>query len=110
MKRNIPVVIICICSLNLFGMHAYAQKIARADALEQAFLHPPTEAKPWIYWYWMQDAVSKEGIVADLHSMKAEGIAGAYLMPIKGPANPPFINPPVVQLTKPWWAMVKFAM
>ncbi|HYJ38619.1 MAG TPA: glycosyl hydrolase, partial [Chitinophagaceae bacterium] len=37
------------------------------------------------------------------------GIGGAYLMPIKGPANPPLMNPPVVQLSPEWWDMIKHA-
>ncbi|XHR92855.1 glycosyl hydrolase [Mucilaginibacter sp. UC70_90] len=42
--------------------------------------------------------------------MKQAGIAGAYLMPIKGPANPPFITPSIKQLSPEWWAMVKYTM
>ena len=110
MKRSIKALVVFICCFNFFGLNVYAQKMPVVKGLEQAFLHPPEAAKPWIYWYWMQDAISKEGITADLQSMKDEGIGGAYLMPIKGPANPPFIDPPVVQLTKRWWDMVKFAM
>src|SRR6202012_2877729 len=78
--------------------------------IKQAFLRPPEAAKPWIFWYWMQASVTREGIKADLEAMKYEGIGGAYLMPIKGPANPPYLNPPVNQLTPEWWAMVKYAM
>jgi hypothetical protein len=109
MKNKSLVLLICLCSLNLVALSGFAQTNDR-DKLMQAFLHPPEDAKPWIYWYWMQDAVTKEGITADLRSMKQEGIEGAYLMPIKGPANPPYINPPVVQLSPAFWAMVKFAM
>ena len=58
----------------------------------------------------MQAAVSRAGITADLEAMKQNGIGGAYLMSIKGATNPPLINPPIVQLTPEWWAMVKFAM
>lgn len=66
--------------------------------------------KPWVFWYWMQGGVSKKGITADLEAMKQNGIAGAYLMPIKGPANPPVFTPAVNQLTPEFWDMVKFAM
>ena len=83
--------------------------IAKTD-LEQLFKHPPQSAKPWVFWYWMQAAVTKAGITADLEAMKQAGIGGAYLMPIKGAANPAWITPPVEQLTPEWWAMVKFAM
>jgi hypothetical protein len=77
--------------------------------LEKAFESPPPSASPWVFWYWMQASVSKEGITADLQAMKEVGIAGAYLMPIKGPATPPLINPPVTQLSPQWWEMVKHA-
>ncbi|EHQ30790.1 glycosyl hydrolase [Mucilaginibacter paludis] len=78
--------------------------------LRQAFLHPSDEAKPWVFWYWIQGNVSREGITADLEAMKEAGIGGAYLMSIKGPVTPPLMNPPVVQLTPQWWQMVHFAM
>ncbi|PWK27572.1 F5/8 type C domain-containing protein [Arcicella aurantiaca] len=67
-------------------------------------------AKPWVFWYWMQGGVSKAGITADLEAMKAQGIGGAYLMPIKGVSNPPIYSPAVNQLTPEWWEMVKFSM
>lgn len=41
--------------------------------------------------------------------MKEAGIGGAYLMPIKGPADPPLMDSVVVQLTPQWWAMVNHA-
>nr|WP_121271931.1 glycosyl hydrolase [Pedobacter schmidteae] len=66
--------------------------------------------KPWVLWHWIQGAVSKPGITADLEAMKSAGIGGAYLLSIKGAANPPIFNPPVIQLTPQWWDMVSFAM
>jgi hypothetical protein len=80
------------------------------SSLDSSFLHPPAAAKPWVFWYWMQAAVSKAGIRADLEAMKAAGIGGAYLMPIKGAANPPLIDPPVEQGSPAWWEMVRWAM
>ncbi|MDA3879142.1 MAG: glycosyl hydrolase [Prolixibacteraceae bacterium] len=75
----------------------------------EVFQLPPESAKPWVFWYWMRAAVSDEGITADLEAMKEAGIAGAYLMPIKGADNPPVIDNPMVQLTPEWWEMVKHA-
>lgn len=68
-------------------------------------------AKPWVFWYWIQAGVSKEGITADLEAMKSNGIAGAYLMTIKGEnsSNPPLYQPASNQLSSRWWEMVKFA-
>jgi hypothetical protein len=90
----------------------HAQKTAdkNSDVLLQRFLHPPQQAKPWVFWYWMQASVSEAGIRADLAAMKEAGIGGAYLMPIKGAATPPLLSPPVEQLSPAWWKMVRFAM
>lgn len=86
---------------------------AQSKHLEQLFplnQQQKQQAKPWVFWYWMQGAVSKAGITADLEAMKEVGIGGAYLMPIKGPTNPPAFQPSVNQLTPEWWDMVKFSM
>jgi hypothetical protein len=98
-------IIVCVWACMLA-----APVVAQQHNLEQDFHHPPAAAKPWVFWYWMQASVSKAGITADLEAMKQAGIGGAYLMPIKGVANPPLMQPPVVQLTPEWWAMVRFAM
>jgi hypothetical protein len=58
----------------------------------------------------MHASISKEGITADLEAMKSAGIGGAYLVTIKGPADPPLLAPPIQQLSPEWWAMVKHAL
>jgi len=96
--------------LLLISFTGIAQQKKAVDPIKQAFLHPPESAKPWVFWYWLHGAVSREGITADLEAMKEVGIGGAYLMPIKDTsASIPF-QPAVRQLTPAWWDMVKFAM
>jgi len=87
-----------------------AKTVAEPLGLEQGFKHPPAEAKPWVFWYWMNAAVSKEGVRADLVAMKQAGIGGAYLMPINDTTSPPLYKPVVRQLTPVWWSMVAYAM
>ncbi|WP_345953437.1 glycosyl hydrolase [Mucilaginibacter sp. PAMB04168] len=113
MKKLILYILLCIVCLGSSVNHARAQvrgKVLAQTDLERLFKNPPQSAKPWVFWYWMQAAVTKAGITADLEAMKQAGMGGAYLMPIKGVANPAWITPPVEQLTPEWWAMVKFAM
>ncbi|QES88595.1 glycosyl hydrolase [Rhizosphaericola mali] len=93
-----------------FALNAIGQKIVPMDALEKDFKNPTKQAGPWVFWYWMQAAVSKEGIAADIKAMKAANIAGAYLMTIKGEANPSLYNPSAPQLSPKWWELVKYAM
>lgn len=58
-----------------------------ADDWRGAWDNPREEHRPWTFWYWMYGCVSDEGIRADLQAMKDAGIAGFYLMPIKGVAD-----------------------
>jgi hypothetical protein len=80
-----------------------------AQTIEPFSAAAKQSARPWVFWYWMQASVSKEGIRADLEAMKAAGIGGAYLMPIKGAANPPLFTPAVEQLSPAWWDMMRYA-
>ncbi len=99
---------ICLLLISLSG---YSQQVKKpVDIIEQAFHHPPESAKPWVFWYWMHGAISKEGITADLEAMKEVGIGGAYLMTIKDTSSVIPFQPNVIQLTPEWWAMIKFAM
>src|SRR5436190_23342023 len=74
---------------------------------EKNFANPPASARPWVFWYWMNAAVSKKGITADLEAMKQVGIAGAYLMLIKDSTSSPQFLPAARQLTPEWCSMVK---
>src|SRR5690242_17555402 len=97
--------------LLLFAFASNAQIKDPGFALaEKNFANPPASARPWVFWYWMNAAVSKKAITADLEAMKQVGIAGAYLMSIKDTTSPPQVLPTARQLTPEWWSMVKFAM
>ncbi|GAB3010477.1 glycosyl hydrolase [Niabella terrae] len=77
---------------------------------EVVFANPPDAAKPWVLWYWMHGAVSREGITADLEGLHKNGIGGVYLACIYDTvASIPFANP-ARQLSSQWWAMIHHAM
>ena len=79
-----------------------------AQPLEQRWQTPTVESRPLVFWYWMQGAISKAGITADLEAMHEAGIAGACLTPVKGVPEKPFIEPAIEQLSPEWWDMVNF--
>src|SRR5689334_18947746 len=83
---------------------------AQISQLENNFRNPPASAHPWVFWYWMNGAISKQGITADLEAMKRVGIAGAYLMPIKDTSAAIPFQPTARQLTPEWFRLVKHAM
>ena len=52
---------------------------AEPDALERGFARPPDSARPWVYWFWLDGNITREGITADLEAMKRAGIGGAQI-------------------------------
>ena len=42
------------------------------------FENPPREARPYVWWHWINGNTSKEGIRKDLEWMDAIGISGFH--------------------------------
>ena len=99
--------------INLFlliGLIACtAENQSTESNLEKAFLSSDNSAKPWVYWYWMNGNVTKEGITADIEAMKEIGIGGALLMTIGGPRERPGLDSIFNQLSPGWWKLVEHA-
>ena len=80
----------------LFPLLGLALTGAAADPLEQGFDKPPPEARPWVYWFWLNGNISSNGITADLQAMQRVGIGGVLIMEVDqgvpvGPAD--FMGP-----------------
>ncbi|MBO2010178.1 glycosyl hydrolase [Hymenobacter negativus] len=110
MKTRLLPKTLLLLALPTLGLLPAPVCAQQAPDLESVFKNPPEAARPWVFWYWMNGAVTPAGITADLEAMKEAGIGGAYLMPIKDVENPPAISPPARQLSPQWWAMVKHSM
>ena len=63
---------------------------AAPDALARSFTTPPASARPWVYWFWLNGNITKQGITADLEAMKRVGIGGVLIMEVDqgAPAGP----------------------
>jgi len=57
---------------------------ARAADLEAGFRNPPAAVKPWVFWFWINGNISREGITKDLEAMKRVGINGVLWMEVAG--------------------------
>lgn len=44
------------------------------------FINPPQQAKPWVYWMWINGNISKESVTKDLEAMQRVGIGGALAL------------------------------
>lgn len=84
---------------------------ASEDDLARAFRDPPAEAKPGVFWYWMNGAVTREGITADLTAMATAGFGRAILFTIglgRGPDATGLKS--YASLTPEWWDIFGFAI
>jgi hypothetical protein len=50
--------------------------------LEQEFVTPPDNARPGVYWYFMDGNLSREGMTKDLESMKAAGMGHVLFLEV----------------------------
>jgi hypothetical protein len=71
---------------------------APADELSRGFQNPPDTARPWVWWFWLNNNVSKESLTRDLEQLKAKGIGGVTvysLAALRGPvpSGPAFMSP-----------------
>jgi len=91
----------------LLSLAPLASAIAAAETLESGFANTPAATKPWCYYYWISDNISKEGITKDLEAMKRIGIGEALI------GNIFLDNQPagrIKVLSEEWWQIVEHAI
>ncbi len=100
MKRFVTVFAVGVLAATLVSR-------AGATSLEAGFAAPPAQTKPWCYWYWTSDNLSREGITKDLEAMARVGIGEALIGNIfldDVPAGK------VKVLSEEWWGIVEHAI
>ncbi|HYE57000.1 MAG TPA: glycosyl hydrolase, partial [Rhodothermales bacterium] len=94
------------------GLRAWAEDaglphVRTLDDLERGFTAPPASTRPWVYWYWLSDNVSRQGITRDLEAMARVGIGEALIGSIFLDDEP---GGNVKALTEPWWELLVHAV
>lgn len=69
--------------------------------LEQEFLNPPDEAKPRVWWHWMNGNITQDGIRKDLEWMHRTGIGGFQNFDA-GLTTPQIVEKRLVFMTPEW--------
>jgi len=77
------------------------------SSLEAGFVNPPASIQTSVYWYWMSDNISKQGVIKDLHAMKSVGINRAFIGNI-GYESTPYGK--VKLFTEEWWDIMHTAL
>jgi hypothetical protein len=94
--------------LVLSALCALAGIVPAADNLAKDFLAPPASARPWVYWFWINGNISKEGITADLEAMKRIGVGGVLWMEVSGMVWAP--DGPVTPASPQWHDCMQWAL
>lgn len=101
-------IILLICFWAIFSVKAQKKKvILQKSKLESGFITPADSIQTSVYWYWISDNVSEEGVVKDLYSMKKAGINRAFIGNI-GLDDVPYGK--VKMLTNEWWDILHAAL
>ena len=75
--------------------------------LEQNFVTPPDSIQTSVYWYWVSDNISEEGVVKDLEAMKKVGINRAF---IGNMGNTETARGKVRLMSDEWWKVLHAAL
>lgn len=75
--------------------------------LQKGFKNPPDSIQTSVYWYWISDNISKEGVIKDLQSMKRVGINRAFIGNI-GLNETPYGK--VKIFSGEWWDIIHAAL
>ncbi|MDF9828253.1 hypothetical protein M2447_002371 [Ereboglobus sp. PH5-10] len=81
-----------ILALCVFAATLIRAAVPATSTLERDFVAPPDDARPWVYWFWSDGNITREGITADLEAMKRAGVGGVIIMEVdqgvpKGPVR-----------------------
>ena len=75
--------------------------------MRESFRNVPDETPLAVYWYWVSDNISEEGVVRDLESMKEAGINRAFIGNI-GIGDQPYGEHPL--FSPEWWRVMHAAL
>ncbi|MDR3229523.1 MAG: hypothetical protein LBT53_09000 [Puniceicoccales bacterium] len=75
-----------------------------AAQIAAGFAKPAPENRPWVFWFWNNGNLNRDGITADLEAMRDTGIGGVLIMDV-GQGAP---RGPVDFLSDEWRALFSF--
>src|SRR5579864_7173004 len=80
-----------------------------SDSLKKGFENPPPDARPRVWWHWMNGNITKEGIKLDLEWMHRVGVAGFQNFDA-ALATPQVVEKRLAYMTPEWKDAFKYAI
>lgn len=80
------------------------------EELRIGFQSPPENIQTTVYWHWVNDNISKEGVIKDLYAMKEKGINRAFIANIGLNDTPTLTYGNVKFQSEEWWDILHAAL
>jgi hypothetical protein len=109
MKFSNPAKALCFC-LCIFSLLAFKDHRTSTVPYPKIFKNPPADFAVHTWWHWMDNAISREGITADLEAMKREGVSTATILNASLFKEKDLGIKPVIFNTPEWYAMFRWAL
>ena len=94
-------------SVNKLSAQPVSLHLSPMSKLETGFNTIPDSIQTSVYWYWLNDNISKQGVINDLEAMKKVGINRAFIGNI-GLDNEPYGK--VKLFSEEWWEIMHTAL
>jgi len=82
---------------------------AEIMSLEQGFHEPPNEARPRIWWHWLNANISRDGIRKDLEWMQRSGIGGLQNFDVNF-AVPTIVEHRIPYMSEEWKDVYRYSV
>lgn len=108
-RRSMKLAFLCATTAMGAPVLGEPSRDAAAPSMEREFQNPPMEARPRLWWHWMNGNISKDGIAKDLQWMADAGIGGFQNFD----ANldtPQVVDKRLVYMTPEWKDAFRFAV
>ncbi len=81
-----------------------------ADNLRSGFENPPQEARPQVWWHWMNGNITRDGIRKDLDWMQRVGIGGIHHFDAGSAYTPQIVDHRLIYMHDDWKDAFRYAV
>lgn len=109
--NNIPIATMLLFAyiLTLCSIKARASALTSENGIYKEFINPPQEAKPRVWWHWMDGNITEEGIRKELLWMNRIGIGGFHQFDA-ALYTKPIVKERLVYMTPKWKKAFRYAI
>ena len=96
-------------SLFIISLFSACICVSGQNGLYESFVNPPHDARPRVWWHWMNGNITRDGIRKDLEWMHSAGVGGFHNFDA-GLATPQLVDERLAYMTSEWKDAFRYAM